>query len=39
MTYSRSKYSVEQNQMWEVAAMVVFSEAQEAMTYIEEMGY
>ena len=32
MAYTKSKYTEQQNQSWTVAAMIVLSEAQEAMT-------
>ena len=32
MAYKKSKYTEKQNQSWTVAAMVVLSESQEAMT-------
>ena len=32
MAYTKSKYTEQQNQSWPVAAMIVLSEAQEAMT-------
>ena len=32
MAYTKSKYTKQQNQNWTVAAMIVLSDAQEAMT-------